>query len=63
MNHVGALIWQLLPEGALDIDALCLAVHEQFPDEALDQIRQDVVELLKELEQNDLLASVESIAS
>ena len=62
MNHVGALIWELLPQGALDLDALCHVVHEQFPDEALELIRHDVAELLKELEQNDLVTSVESNA-
>jgi hypothetical protein len=58
MNHVGALIWELLEERALDMDSLCLAVHERFPDEAIDQIRGDVAGLLKELEQNGLTTAV-----
>jgi L-ribulose-5-phosphate 3-epimerase UlaE len=58
MNHVGALIWELLEERGLDMDSLCLAVHERFPDEAIDQIRSDVADLLKELEQNGLTTAV-----
>lgn len=60
MNQVGALIWELLPQGALDLNTLCLAVHERFPDAALEQIREDVAELLKELEQNGLVTRAES---
>lgn len=59
MNHVGVLIWEILSQRALAMDALCLAVHERFPDETIDQIRGDVAELLKELEQNGLVTAVE----
>lgn len=54
-NHVGAFIWELLSQGDLDMDTLCLAVHERFADEALERIRDDVAVLLKELEQNGLV--------
>lgn len=58
MNQVGALIWELLDERDLDMDSLCLAVREHFPDGTIDQIRDDVAELLKQLEQNGLVAAV-----
>lgn len=58
MNQVGALIWELLAERDLDMDALCLAVRERFPDETIDQIRDDVAELLNQLEQNGLVTGV-----
>jgi len=60
MNHVGALIWELLPKRTLDMNTLCLAVRERFPDEAPEQICDDVAELLKELEENGLLTGSES---
>ena len=59
MNHVGALIWELLLRDALDRDTLCLAVQERFPDESLQQIRDDVAELLIELARNGLVADIE----
>jgi hypothetical protein len=59
MNHVGALIWELLDERDLDMDSLCLAVHERFPDATIDEVRGDVAELLNQLEQNGLATAVE----
>lgn len=60
MNGVAALIWELLPDHGDSVDALCTAVHERFPDATAAQIREDVVELLADLERSGL---VESIAS
>jgi hypothetical protein len=62
MNQVGALIWELLPQAALDMDSLCQAVHEAFPGERIEQIRMDVEELLNELVTNGLVTSTEQAA-
>ena len=63
MNNVGALIWELLPQTFDDLDALCLAVHDRFPDASIDQIRDDVVDLLNELAQNGLVTTAPEIAA
>lgn len=64
MNGVAALVWELLPQSTHSIDALCAAVSERFPDATPEQIRDDVVELLGELQRSGLVESprVESAA-
>lgn len=60
MNDVATLIWDLLSRNPSSQDALCLAVHEQFPGVSLEQVRQDVAELLQELTSNGLVTSIEA---
>ena len=48
MNAVATVIWESLP-GVTDLDALCSAVRQCFPDTEADQIRTDVIALLDEL--------------
>jgi hypothetical protein len=55
MNGVAAVIWELLSQNAGDVDALCLAVHERFPDATPEQIRADTLELLDDLAKSGLL--------
>lgn len=58
MNGVAALIWELLPQNTHSIDALCAAVNERFPGATPAQIRDDVVELLGDLEHSGLVESL-----
>jgi Coenzyme PQQ synthesis protein D (PqqD) len=62
MNGVAALVWELLPQHADSIDALCAAIGERFPDATPEQIRDDVVELLDDLNRSGLVEST-AIAS
>ena len=55
MNGVAALVWELLPQHADSIDALCAAVGEHFPEARPEQIRDDVVELLDDLNRSGLV--------
>jgi hypothetical protein len=55
LNCVGRLIWELLPKESMTLEDLCVAVHKQFPDGELDQIRVDVIELLEDLARCDLV--------
>ena len=57
MNGVAALVWELLPQRADGIDGLCAAVGERFPDAAAEQIRDDVMELLDDLNRSGLVDS------
>lgn len=57
VNGVGALIWELLPNESMTLDALCDAVHDRFPDATRAQIGTDVVELLTDLERCGLVDS------
>jgi hypothetical protein len=41
------------------MELLCEAVHEQFPDATLEQIRGDVLELLSDFYENGLVDSVD----
>ncbi len=62
MNQVGALIWEMLPQDGLNVEALCRAIHERFPDESFEQIRSDAEELLDELARNDLVSDIQPAA-
>lgn len=61
VNQTGALIWELLAGQELgrDIDAICSAVCERFPDVAAEEIRDDVTEILNAFADNNLLAERE----
>lgn len=59
LNNVGAVIWAQLLERVANMDLLCDAVHERFPDATLEQIREDILELLEEFFANGLVDSVE----
>jgi hypothetical protein len=59
LNPVGIAVFSRL-DGSQDVDALAAAVAGEF-DIELDQARQDVVEFLKELQREGLLA--ESLAA
>lgn len=49
LNHVGALIWQLLPPECAQMDELCERMVAEFPDVPLETIQEDVTELLEDL--------------
>ena len=59
LNNVGSVIWELLRQRISSVDLLCEAVHEQFPDATLEQIRADVLELLSDFSENGLVDSVD----
>jgi coenzyme PQQ synthesis protein D (PqqD) len=54
LNSVGAIIWELLPQGAT-LDDLCAAVAARFPDVDRAMIAGDVADLLDELTRLELL--------
>jgi len=54
LNSVGAIIWELLPQGAT-LDDLCAAVAARFPDVDRAVIAGDVADLLDELTRLELL--------
>jgi hypothetical protein len=59
LNNVGAVIWEQLGKRVQNMDLLCDAVHEQFPDATREQIHADVLELLGDFANNDLVESTE----
>lgn len=56
LNHVGAQIWQKLPE-AQDAEELVSDLCSTYPDVSEDQIRGDVRQLLDELAESGLVIS------
>jgi hypothetical protein len=63
MNGVAAVIWELLRQNSDSVEALCAAVNARFPDATPEQIRDDVVELLADLERFGLLESLAGSAT
>ena len=55
LNAVGMRVWQLLPPSCTTLDDLCAALARVYPDAPPDQLRQDVRELLDQLEQQGLV--------
>lgn len=49
LNTVGARIWELLSASGATFDGLCAALHTDYPDVAIETIREDVRELLNHL--------------
>lgn len=56
LNEVGALVWKLLSEKGT-LDELCARVGEAYPEVTPETIRDDVVELLTDLERHGLVQS------
>jgi hypothetical protein len=48
LNFVAAFIWSLI-DGVRTLDEIIRAVHKKFPETAIDQLQQDVVEIIQEL--------------
>jgi hypothetical protein len=61
INQTAALIWELLmsDEFGCDIDAICSAVRQRFPDVSPQQIRDDVADILNAFADNNLLTESE----
>jgi len=57
LNPVGASIWELLPPTCSDLDDLCTRLIEKYPDVDSAVLRQDVVELLAQLQESRLVVS------
>ena len=56
LNAVGALIWERLASCDESLDAICAVVETKHPDTDPNTIRQDVVELLDDLEAHGLVS-------
>jgi hypothetical protein len=50
LNEVGARLWQLLPPATATVDEMVAQLASEYPDAPADVIRQDVEEMLAELE-------------
>ena len=57
LNGVGMRVWQLLPPACRTIAELCATLSQTYPDVAPEQLREDVTELLGQLEQQGLVVS------
>ena len=57
LNSVGARVWELLASGKHDFDGLCRAVAAEYPEVSADVVRQDIEELLGNLEANRLVSA------
>jgi len=55
LNAVGMRVWQLLPPSCETLDEMCAILVQGYPGVGPGQIRQDVTELLEQLEQQGLL--------
>jgi hypothetical protein len=55
LNGVGARIWQGLPPAHDTLDALCAHMSAEYPEVPHESIRQDIVELLADLEVHGLV--------
>lgn len=49
LNITGAFVWERLRPACDTVDELAAALHERFPEVALETAREDVVELLAAL--------------
>jgi hypothetical protein len=57
LNPVGTSIWELLPPACSHLDDLCARLLQKYPDVAPDVLRQDVVELLAQLQESQLVVA------
>jgi len=48
LNLVGSRIWEMLP-GCVTLEALCVALGQEYPEVDEGMLRLDIVELLEEL--------------
>lgn len=55
LNEVGLMIWELLPPASRTVDDVVDTLAGRFPEVEVAEIRTDVEELLKELEENGLV--------
>ncbi|MBX3173941.1 MAG: PqqD family protein [Gemmatimonadaceae bacterium] len=56
LNEVGAKVWQLLPPTTSSLEELCEAIGRDYPDVEESILRQDISELLAELQTEGLVA-------
>jgi len=57
LNPVGAAIWELLPPACSQLDDLCAHLLQKYPDIDPEVLRQDVVELLAQLQESQLVVA------
>ena len=55
LNEVGCRVWQLLPPNSSDLSALVAALAAVYPDVSEAVLREDVTELLLQLEDAGLV--------
>jgi hypothetical protein len=60
LNPVGAQVWELMGSGGAELESLCVGLGELHPGVELGTIRQDVTELMRELETYELVLLEES---
>ncbi len=58
LNQTGACVWENLAPVRSTIDEVCAEVTKRFPDAPPELVREDVGNLLKELEEGGLVESV-----
>jgi len=58
LNETGACVWENLSPVRSTIDEVCAEVLKRFPDAELARVREDVGQLIKELEEGGLVDSV-----
>ena len=57
LNAVGAQVWELLPPATARLDDLVAEMARRYPEVPADELRTDVVELLRELEEFQLVVA------
>ena len=60
LNRVGARIWELLPPATTSLDELCDALHREYPQVEVSTLRDDVLDLLRDLASNGLVVKNEA---
>jgi hypothetical protein len=57
LNAVGAQVWELLPPATTRLDDLVAEMARRYPEVGVDELRADILELLRELEDFQLVVS------
>ena len=60
LNRVGARIWELLPPATTSLTELCAALHREYPHVDLPTLRNDAIDLLRDLVANGLAVRAEA---
>jgi len=57
LNEVGSKVWRLLESGCSEMDDLCARLSEDYPEVDRAVLRSDIAELLKQLEEGQLVVT------
>lgn len=55
LNQVGVMVWEALSSAESGLDCICDLISAKYPDVPAETVRQDVTDLLAELEREKLV--------